>query len=41
MTAEISGGLLKNKTVVLKDTICLAGVPLIFGTDAFVDFTRE
>lgn len=24
----------------LKDTICMAGVPLVFGTDAFEGYTR-
>jgi amidase len=33
--------LLSGKTVCLKDTICLAGVPLLFGTKAFEGFVRK
>ncbi len=36
-----SDKVLSGKTVVLKDTICMANVPLMFGTNAFEDFTRE
>lgn len=32
---------LRGKTVVLKDTICMAQVPLLFGTDAFEGYIRE
>lgn len=32
---------LSDKRVVLKDTICLADVPLLFGTDAFEGYVRE
>ncbi|GAA6014135.1 hypothetical protein JCM10207_006108 [Rhodosporidiobolus poonsookiae] len=31
-------GLLKGRTVTVKDTVCVAGVPQLFGTDAFTDF---
>ncbi|GAA6041989.1 hypothetical protein JCM8097_009133 [Rhodosporidiobolus ruineniae] len=34
----VKGGLLQGKTVCLKDTICLAEVPLCFGTSAFEDY---
>lgn len=40
-TNGAEGSLLKGKTVVLKDTVCLADVPLLFGTNAFEDYTRE
>lgn len=30
--------LLKGRTVTVKDTVCVAGVPQLFGTDAFTDF---
>jgi amidase len=41
-SGEVSGdNLLSGKTVVLKDTICMAGVPLLFGTNAFEGYTRE
>ncbi len=33
-------GLLKGKTICLKDNICLAGVPCQFGTDVVKDFIR-
>ncbi|GAA5917311.1 hypothetical protein JCM6882_008967 [Rhodosporidiobolus microsporus] len=33
-----SSGLLHGRTVTVKDTVCVAGVPQLFGTDAFVDF---
>lgn len=33
-------GILSGKTVVLKDTVCMAGVPLLFGTNAFENYTR-
>ncbi|GJN87596.1 hypothetical protein Rhopal_000551-T1 [Rhodotorula paludigena] len=32
-------GLLKGRTVTVKDTVCVAGVGQLFGTDAFTDFT--
>lgn len=35
------GKLLSGKTVVFKDTVCMAGVPLLFGTDAFEGFVCE
>jgi Asp-tRNA(Asn)/Glu-tRNA(Gln) amidotransferase A subunit family amidase len=31
----------KGKTLCLKDNICLAGVPLTFGTKALEDYIRE
>ncbi|KAK0498835.1 amidase signature enzyme [Armillaria luteobubalina] len=34
-------GLLKGKTICLKDNICLAGVPCQFGTDVVKDFIPE
>lgn len=34
-------GLLKGKTICLKDNICLAGVPCRFGTDVVKDFIPE
>lgn len=34
-------GLLAGKTLCLKDNICLAGVPLTFGTKALEDYIRE
>ncbi|GAA5828304.1 hypothetical protein JCM11251_006186 [Rhodosporidiobolus azoricus] len=39
--ARIDGapsGILQGRTVTVKDTVCIAGVPQLFGTDAFVDF---
>jgi hypothetical protein len=36
-----TGKLLSGKTVVFKDTICVAGVPLLFGTNAFEGYVRE
>ncbi|BGP14771.1 hypothetical protein JCM10213_004291 [Rhodosporidiobolus nylandii] len=33
-----ASGLLKGRTVTVKDTVCVAGVPQLFGTDAFNDF---
>ena len=43
--ADIGGGgresLLQGKSVVFKDTVCVAGVPLVFGTDAFEGYIRE
>ncbi|GFZ47573.1 hypothetical protein JCM24511_05317 [Saitozyma sp. JCM 24511] len=36
---DSKGKVLSGKTVVFKDTVCMAGVPLLFGTDAFVDYT--
>lgn len=38
---DSSGKLLSGKRVVFKDTICMAEVPLLFGTDAFEGFVRE
>ncbi|WVQ80574.1 hypothetical protein IAT38_002679 [Cryptococcus sp. DSM 104549] len=38
---ESTGKLLSGKTVVFKDTICVAGVPLLFGTNAFEDYTPD
>ena len=38
---DSSGKILSGKTVVFKDTICMAGVPLLFGTDAFEGYIRE
>ncbi|WWC97977.1 hypothetical protein V866_004866 [Kwoniella sp. B9012] len=40
-TEKDSGKLLGGKTVVFKDTVCMAGVPLLFGTDAFENFTPD
>jgi amidase len=37
----VQDSLLGGKSVVFKDTVCVAGVPLLFGTDAFVGYTRE
>ena len=37
---NVEGSILNGKTVVLKDTICMAEVPLLFGTDAFEGYTR-
>lgn len=34
------GGPLSGRTVCLKDTICLAGVPCLFGTNAIKNFIR-
>ncbi|WWC68281.1 uncharacterized protein I206_102204 [Kwoniella pini CBS 10737] len=34
-------GLLGGKTVVFKDTVCVAGVPLLFGTDAFDGYVPD
>ncbi|KAK4700934.1 amidase, partial [Phenoliferia sp. Uapishka_3] len=42
--ANIGGaeeGILAGRTVVVKDTICVAGVPLLFGTDAIEDLIPE
>jgi amidase len=33
--------LLSGKTVILKDSICLAEIPLLFGTEAFKDYIRK
>lgn len=38
---ESSGKILSGKTVVFKDTICMAGVPLLFGTDAFEGYIPD
>lgn len=40
---DIGGGsgLLEGKTVVLKDTVCVAQVPLLFGTNAFEGYICE
>ncbi|GAA5823414.1 hypothetical protein JCM11251_000626 [Rhodosporidiobolus azoricus] len=38
MVAGGNDGILAGKTVCLKDTICLADVPLCFGTSAFTDY---
>lgn len=35
------GGSLSGKTICLKDNICLAGVPCLFGTNAIKDFIRK
>ncbi|GBE87908.1 Glutamyl-tRNA amidotransferase subunit A [Sparassis crispa] len=35
---EAAAGILSGKRVVLKDNICLAGVPCYFGTDVFTDW---
>ncbi|KAK6906025.1 hypothetical protein I204_01162 [Kwoniella mangroviensis CBS 8886] len=40
-TEKDSSKLLSGKTVVFKDTVCMAGVPLLFGTDAFEDYTPD
>jgi Asp-tRNA(Asn)/Glu-tRNA(Gln) amidotransferase A subunit family amidase len=32
--------LLSGKTVVFKDTVCVAGVPLLLGTNAFENYIR-
>ncbi|KAK4687078.1 amidase, partial [Tremellales sp. Uapishka_1] len=36
-----TGKMLSGKTVVFKDTVCMAGVPLLFGTDAFTDYIPD
>ncbi|RSH89235.1 hypothetical protein EHS25_002347 [Saitozyma podzolica] len=36
-----TGKLLSGKTVVFKDTICVAGVPLLFGTNAFEGYVPD
>ena len=35
------GKLLSGKKVAVKDTICVAQVPLLFGTDAFDGYVRR
>lgn len=35
-----SGGILDGKTVCMKDTVCIANVPQLFGTTAIQDFIR-
>lgn len=38
---DSKGKLLSGKTAVFKDTVCMAEVPLLFGTDAFENYVRE
>ncbi|KAK7028305.1 amidase signature domain-containing protein [Favolaschia claudopus] len=35
---NMEGGILEGKTVCVKDTVCIAGVPQMFGTEAIEDF---
>ncbi|TFY60315.1 hypothetical protein EVJ58_g5232 [Rhodofomes roseus] len=38
---EVEAGILAGKRVVLKDNVCLAGVPCHFGTDVFTDWVPQ
>ena len=38
---DTAGSLLGGAKVVFKDTVCVAGVPLVFGTNAFENYIRR